>query len=168
VNTLSISVGLILDDEIESLGPLADSIWRVTYKDLISEAQRLYMIERGYQPSRLRQFIARGDRILVARAGSEIVGYAHVVLIGQGQSKLEKLYVRTDLQRHGIGRLLMTEVEMYALEHNCQALTLRVNKGNEPAISAYRHYGFIEHSEILEDIGGGFFMDDYILIKRLS
>ena len=46
-------------------------------------------------------------------------------------------------------------------------LSLRVNKNNHQALAAYQKYGFSRASDVIEDIGGGFVMDDYILTKTL-
>lgn len=36
------------------------------------------------------------------------------------------------------------------------------------AIAAYRKYGFTVREEVVQDIGGGFVMDDYIMEKPLA
>jgi ribosomal protein S18 acetylase RimI-like enzyme len=45
---------------------------------------------------------------------------------------------------------------------------LYVNKKNNKAIRAYKKSGFVINESICKDIGGGFFMDDYKMIKHLS
>ena len=47
-------------------------------------------------------------------------------------------------------------------------LRLNVNKHNERAISVYRRNGFETVESVKNDIGGGFFMDDYVMEKLLS
>jgi hypothetical protein len=42
-----------------------------------------------------------------------------------------------------------------------------VNKQNHQALAAYQKYGFSLASDVIEDIGGGFVMDDFVLIKPL-
>ena len=46
-----------------------------------------------------------------------------------------------------------------------KALVLAVNKANAKAISAYTKYGFRIREAIVQDIGGGFVMDDYVMVK---
>ena len=162
-----ITVGLLRDDEVEALQRLAEVIWRISYQTLISPAQMEYMLAQRYQPALLRQLLARGDRMFAARAGAELVGFAHVFRADASHCKLDKLYVRPDLQRHGIGALLLGAVEDYAQGQACEHLSLRVNKHNQPALAAYQKYGFSRAADVIEDIGGGFVMDDYVLIKTL-
>ena len=162
-----VTVGLLRDDEVEALRQLAEAIWKISYQTLISPAQIDYMLSQRYQPALLRQLLARGDRIFAARAGGELVGFAHAFRADAAQCKLDKLYVRHDLQRHGIGSLLLEAVEDYARRQDCKHLTLRVNKHNHQALAAYQKYGFIRAADVIEDIGGGFVMDDFVLIKPL-
>lgn len=163
----TITVGHLRDDEIEPLQCLAESVWQVAYRDLISQEQIAYMLDQRYRPALLRQLLARGDRIWAARGGDQLIGFAHALRISNHECKLDKLYIDTSLQRHGIGQLLVREVEHYARQKACGYLVLRVNKRNVPAISAYVKYGFRVSASVTEDIGHGFVMDDYVMMKRL-
>jgi RimJ/RimL family protein N-acetyltransferase len=40
-----------------------------------------------------------------------------------------------------------------------------VNKRNEPAIAAYLKAGFRIEKEAVFDIGGGFVMDDFLMVR---
>lgn len=163
----TISMGALRDEEFEPLCALAESIWRINYRDMISPEQIAYMLEQRYRPGLLRQLQARGDRFVAARAGDELVGFAHAYLTEATQCKLDKLYVSTELQRHGIGGQLVSAVVNYARQHGCEQLVLRVNKRNFAALAAYRKYGFTLASAMIEDIGNGYVMDDYVLAKPL-
>ncbi|MFM8444277.1 MAG: GNAT family N-acetyltransferase [Methylococcus sp.] len=163
----SISLGLLRDDEIESLQRLAAEIWHASYAGMISAEQIDYMLEQRYQPALLRQRLARGDRMIAARVNGRLAGFAHAFPVGEGACKLDKLYVSADLQRRGIGARLLGEVERFVRGQDCHVLMLRVNKRNDKALAAYRKYGFEQVSELVEDIGGGFVMDDYVLAKRV-
>jgi RimJ/RimL family protein N-acetyltransferase len=46
-------------------------------------------------------------------------------------------------------------------------LILAVNKQNTRAIAAYTRNGFAVAEAVVNDIGGGFVMDDYIMAKDL-
>lgn len=54
--------------------------------------------------------------------------------------------------------------------HKCGAAVLRlnVNKQNEPAIRAYLRNGFEIVENVKVDIGNGFFMDDFVMEKKIS
>ena len=79
--------------------------------------------------------------------------------------KLDKLYVRDDLHGLGYGSLLMRHVEEQARNRGCTRLYLQVNKNNRRAIEAYLKNGFKVSEAAKFDIGGGFYMDDYVMSK---
>ena len=62
----------------------------------------------------------------------------------------------------------LVAVERHARDHICSRLLLRVNRQNQPAIDAYLRYGFTVATLIVEDIGGGYVMDDYVMMKELQ
>lgn len=165
--TEAVSVGLLGDEGVEALAELARLIWLRHYPGIISVAQIDYMLERRYRPIFIRQTLARGDKWDVARGAGSLLGFAHSYPMGEGDAKLDKLYVHPDWQRHGIGRLLLARVEGHARRWGCQRLVLRVNRRNGSAIGAYVKYGFSTATEIDEEIGGGFVMNDYVMLKEL-
>jgi ribosomal protein S18 acetylase RimI-like enzyme len=44
---------------------------------------------------------------------------------------------------------------------------LAVNKRNTTAIASYKKYGFVVREAIVDDIGHGFVMDDFVMEKVL-
>lgn len=164
----SIHIGLLVDDDIETLQQLAESIWRICYRDMISPAQIEYMLNQRYRPDVLRAQLSKGDQILVARLGDQWVGFAHAYVHDEGVCKLDKLYVCTQHQQQGIGSRLVEAVEAFARQQGCELLMLRVYKDNRPAMAAYRKYGFRLITEFKEAIGNGFVMDDCVMVKALQ
>jgi len=154
-------------DEAESLVALAGRIWRACYSGIITPEQIEYMLAQRYKPGLVRQLLARGDLWLAARAEGALVGFAHGHPLEDGDYKLDKLYVDTSLQRHGIGGKLIAEVVARAKTHGFTRLALRVNRQNQPAIDAYLKHGFTVATLIVEDIGEGFVMDDYVMTRDL-
>ena len=155
-------------DEADTVAALAGRVWRAHYPGIIPPAQIEYMLEQRYRPILVKQYMARGDAWLAARAGAELVGFAHGHPLGDGDYKLDKLYVATDLQRHGIGGLLIRAVAERAAALGYARLALRVNRQNQQAIDAYLKHGFTVQTIYLEDIGGGHVMDDYVMTKELT
>mgnify|MGYP006295199359 CR=1 FL=1 len=161
-----ITVNLLQDENIDVLKELAESIWRVTYGDIISPAQIRYMLDRLYQPDLLRNQVMSGNPLFGAYSGGKLVGYAHVFIEGH-QSRLDKLYVDTLYQGLGIGRKLVDQAVAFAIGSDCSLMTLRVNRSNLNAIAAYEQLGFVIVSTHKKDIGGGYVMDDYLMLMDL-
>lgn len=167
IETDRINLGLLRLDEAEALVDLAGRIWRAHYPAIIPPAQIEYMLASRYKPGLVRQLLARGDLWLAARAGDELIGFAHGHTLQDGDYKLDKLYVHSDWQRHGIGGRLIAELARHARSHAATRLVLRVNRQNQVAIQAYLKHGFQVATLMFEDIGGGFVMDDYVMTKDL-
>lgn len=163
-----IEIGPLRLDEAEALVELAGRVWRKHYPGIITPQQIEYMLAERYKPGLVRQLLARGDLWLAARVEGVLVGFAHGHPLEDGDYKLDKLYVDTDRQRQGIGAGLMTEMEGRARNHGFTRLVLRVNRQNKQAIEAYLKQGFTVATLIMEDIGGGFMMDDYVMVKELA
>lgn len=162
----TISVSLLKEANIDALKDLADSIWSITYRDLISPSQIRYMLDRLYHPDLLREQIALGHPLFGAYSGKDLIGYAHVFVEGH-QSRLDKLYVATMHQGTGIGRRLVKESVRFAIDADCSLMTLRVNRHNTNAVAAYEQFGFGIVATDKKDIGGGYFMDDYLMLMDL-
>lgn len=165
---LEIEFGLLRLDEAEALVDLAGLVWRQHYPGIIGQDQIEYMLAQRYKPGLVKQLLARGDLWLAARDGDSLVGFAHGHPLVEGDYKLEKLYVHPDYQRHGIGGRLIAEVERYVRGHGVTRLILRVNRQNHAAIQAYLKHGFQVADLVVENIGGDFVMDDYVMVKNLK
>jgi GNAT superfamily N-acetyltransferase len=162
-----IAIGPLRLDEAEAVVELAGRVWRAHYPGIITPEQIEYMLAQRYRPVLVRQFIARGDIWLAARTGGVLIGFAHGHPLNEGDYKLDKLYVDLARQRQGIGGLLIAEMSRKAHNFGASRLVLRVNRQNQNAIDAYLKHGFTVSTVVLEDIGGGYVMDDYVMVKEV-
>jgi diamine N-acetyltransferase len=158
----------VIAEDVEAVAALAGVIWRAHYADIISSAQIEYMLLQRYDPAHIRAELARGvawDKVMV---NGEIVGYASYFSSGHdGEMKLDKLYVHHAFQRRGYGGKLIGRALAAARVAGCKTLVLAVNKANAKAIAAYGKYGFRIRESVVQQIGGGFVMDDYIMAKNV-
>lgn len=164
-----ITIMPLLPGEVEAVAALARVVWQATYTAIISQAQMDYMLAQRYGAAQMRAELASG-RVWwdVAAVGGELAAFAAYQLTGRAREmKLDKLYVHPGQQRRGLGGRLIARAVEQALAQGCDSLILAVNKRNAPAIAAYRKHGFTVREEVVQDIGGGFVMDDYIMQKRL-
>ena len=153
--------------DVEAVGVLACEIWRAHYPAIISAAQIEYMLDERYAPSVLRAELERPglwwDLLLVGAAYKAFSSY--FLTERAGEMKLDKLYVHPDSQRLGYGGRLIERACERARSHGCSRLVLAVNKRNATAIAAYRKHNFEIEASVVKDIGGGFVMDDYIMVR---
>ena len=67
----------------------------------------------------------------------------------------------------GIGKAAMELINREGKYLQCTQITLTVNKHNTASIAAYEKMGFDNLGGIVQDIGHGYVMDDFLLIKSL-
>ncbi len=160
----------LADGDIEAVAALARGIWHAHYPGIISVAQIEYMLAQRYDPAVIRAELARPDVWwFVLRLDGGIAAYMALQLEPGGETmKIDKLYVRPDLQRRGCGGRLIGQAEAVARREGCRELVLAVNRNNANAIAAYRKHGFVLREAAVKDIGGGFVMDDYVMAKKLN
>ncbi|HMV01159.1 MAG TPA: GNAT family N-acetyltransferase [Rhodocyclaceae bacterium] len=153
--------------DVPAISALAREIWQASYPGIITQEQIDFMLEQRYGNERLYDDLEDLHKWLdQAFYEGRRVGFAFCE-IHNGEFKLDKLYVHPEVQRQGVGGLLISHVSERARSLGYPCVILQVNKRNTKAISSYRKYGFEVRSSTVDDIGGGYVMDDYVMEKLL-
>lgn len=82
--------------------------------------------------------------------------------------KLEQLYLLPQLHGRGFGRQMLEHVERAAWREGARRLVLQVHKRNDKALAFYRRASFTVREEAVFDVGQGYVMDDYVMVKELG
>lgn len=157
-------------DKFESVAGLARRIWPTAFAGMISGAQCDYMLTQRYRPEAMALAIAQGTQyeLFVTENAGE-VGYGAQGPSGTaGEWKLGQVYLLPEFQGQGIARRYIEHVCATARKAGCDALMLTVNKGNARARAVYEHQGFHIRESATFDIGHGFVMDDFVMVKPLG
>ena len=156
-------------DELAIVQRLARVTWHAHYPGIITEQQIDYMLARGYAHDVLAGFLDGRKRGLeLAVVADEPAGFAAWMLIDDAEeAKLDKLYVLPSRQRHGLGGKLIYRVIERARAAGATTLILNVNKQNTQALRAYERHGFATRDAVVNDIGNGFVMDDYVMARKI-
>jgi len=157
------------ENEVAQLAALAGEIWRAHYPGIISAAQIEYMLDERYDEALICNELKRRDLWWdVLLLNGQMSGYTSYFLADASDTiKIDKLYLHPRVQRLGYGRQLMDHIANRMAARGCKRLTLAVNRQNKTAIVAYRRHGFVITNTSLKRIGGGFWMDDYIMTKTV-
>jgi len=110
-----------------------------------------------------------GHIFFIALLDDVPVGYISFHPQGNDLYILEKLYVLPHVQGAGAGRYLVEKTEEFILnQHPGEQFLfeLNVNRYNK-AVEFYKRLGFHIDREVDEDIGNGFYKNDYIMQKRI-
>ena len=152
------------EEDIEVIRDIAAATWPSTYLDIIGQAQIDYMLDKMYNKGELLKQFMEGHIFLIAEDGEKQYGFAGYSIIGHDQRvyKLHKLYVLPSAHGKGVGKILINEVFNQVKDAGGSALQLNVNKHNN-AKDFYLKGGFTIKESVNIDIGGGYFMDDYVM-----
>ena len=160
---------------------IARNTWPETFGSILSEEQIEYMLDRMYRPESLREQMQRGHvfhLLLVADEAQpneyagrsnryRAVGYvSHEIDEAPGATKIHKLYVLPEYHGRGLGKELVGKVESIATRAGQYALKLDVNYQNN-AIRFYERLGFEKVERFDTEIGQGFLMEDWRMVKLL-
>jgi len=149
-------------DDIPLIHELADTTWRVAYKEILSPKQLEYMLELIYSEPSLQKQFDTGHRFLIVEEDERPIAFADYNHLKENIYKLQKVYALPGQQGRGIGKLLINHVIEKVKEKGATALLLNVNRYNK-AKQVYERLGFKVISEEDIDIGEGYFMNDYVM-----
>lgn len=155
--------------DVDLVEMLAKETWTQHYVPIIGQAQVDYMLDKFQSAPAITSQISDGYEYYLVRENGRAAGYFAIVPARRdGQAQLSKLYVRHGMRGGGIGRSIMRFVEKRCHEIGAKEVWLTVNKHNEDSIAFYLRVGFTNAGSIVQDIGNGFVMDDFRMVKKLS
>ena len=159
----------VLPEDYKKVRKLAETIWPVCYKDILSVGQISYMMEMMYAEDVIARETAEGIHYCFVDADGAVAGY---LAWGQwdaapGTVKLHKLYLLPEMQGEGIGSRTIETVKRQLRSVNVHRIRLNVNRQNTKAIKCYINNGFTLVQQEDNDIGNGFFMTDYVMEAKI-
>ncbi|GAA4952879.1 hypothetical protein GCM10023314_28020 [Algibacter agarivorans] len=145
---------------------LADTIWREHYIPIVGKPQIDYMLDKFQSAEAIEQQIIDGFEYFVLNYDKTPVGYISI----RKENKalfLSKIYVLSSCRGKKIGKTAMLFIEEKAKDYQLKKIRLTVNINNTNSIKAYEKLGFKNVGPLITDIGNGFVMDDYEMVKVL-
>lgn len=155
-------------EDIETVQLLANEIWPVAYSKILSPAQLAFMLNKFYSREALQnQILIFKHQFIIATENSVPVGFASYSAHDAELSvfHLHKLYVANQMQGKNIGKQLLDHLCNEIKNNGATSIQLNVNRYNN-AISFYNKHGFSIIREEDNDIGNGYFMNDYVMEKK--
>ncbi len=157
------------EGDASRISAVARDIWTSVYPGIISPEQIEYMLRRMYAiPVLQEEMHAEGIRFVLAESEGELVGFSSLGPTERPDTaKIHKLYLSPGFHGKGEGSRLLKATETLARSSGFEHVMLQVNKNNQQGIQAYRRNGYNLLNEVVDDIGCGFVMDDYVFGKAL-
>ncbi|WNO09934.1 GNAT family N-acetyltransferase [Teredinibacter sp. KSP-S5-2] len=149
--------------DIDHVAKLAKEIWTEHFTRIIGLPQVEYMLAKFQNASAIRNQISNGYDYYLAQLETDYVGYIALVN-NESKTMISKIYTTSASRGQGIGKAMLDFAESKC---NSGIIWLTVNKQNNDSIEWYKRQGFSIKASIKEDIGEGFYMDDYIMEKHL-
>lgn len=154
--------------EIMAVAELADEIWRQHFTSIIGEDQVNYMLDKFQSPGAISGQVESGAEYYLVTVGVQPVAYLCLIPEpADGKMMLSKIYVKQEARGTGVGNLILKFAEAECNNHDINTLWLTVNRFNNDTVKWYRQKGFNVVDEVKKDIGGGFYMDDFIMEKQV-
>lgn len=156
------------EEDLITIRSLAEHTWPTAYGEIISAEQISFMLEKMYNKGELLEQMRNGHHFILASERKEDVGFAGFSVINPETHvfKLHKLYVLPKMHRKGVGKMLINEVISQVKAQGGEFLQLNVNRNNK-AKDFYEKAGFNIKETVDLDIGNGFYMNDYVMEKKL-
>ena len=150
---------------------IAYCTWPVAYAEILSPEQLKYMLELFYSQEALtKQLVQQGHRFIILYEEGNAAGFASFSEKNKeapSMWRLHKLYVLPDQQGKGFGQTLLKQLTMIVSSEGGTSIELNVNRRNK-ALHFYTQAGFVISGEEDIDIGNGYFMNDFVMVKQLQ
>lgn len=157
--------------DIDAVVHIAGVVWPLAYDALLPPGQVAYMLEKYQSDRAVKEQMAhqnyRYDLALFDGVPGGFVGFSPRYE-GREEMFLSKLYFLPEFRHKGGARAAVALVERAAQKEGLPSIRLTVNRGNTHAVEVYRALGFTVSTLAVTDIGGGYVMDDYIMVKKVT
>jgi ribosomal protein S18 acetylase RimI-like enzyme len=162
------NIEIVEKKDLKIIHDLAHVIWPLVYDYMISKDQIDYMLDKMYSVSSLEKQMEEGDVFILLVEDEIPHGFAsYRIHHNDHRVRLHKLYVHPAAQKNGWGLKMLSHIFEDGRKQRKKEIELNVNRNNK-SIGFYQHIGFvIEKSEDIE-IGHGYQMNDYVMVKDLS
>jgi GNAT superfamily N-acetyltransferase len=157
-------------ESIPVIQSLAEVTWAEAYREILSAPQLQYMLQLIYSTTSLEeQILKKKDQFIMAVENNAAIGFASYSPLDENDKsifRLHKIYVDPRQQGKGTGKLLIDFIINDIKPAGANQLELNVNRENG-AVHFYQKHGFHITREEDIDIGSGYFMNDYVMLKNL-
>jgi GNAT superfamily N-acetyltransferase len=147
-------------EEINEMSGMATAIVRDYYDPIIGKDQNDYMLKMFQTPEAIAEQLEHGYRYYFVRENGKNLGFV-AFYPRENALYLSKLYLYKDERGKGYAREILEFLKTQARELGFNRIELNVNRNNDTRF-IYEKLGFTVAWEEKNDIGNGFYMDDYV------
>jgi GNAT superfamily N-acetyltransferase len=156
---------LAKETDLGIISKMADEIWNAHYVGMVGQEQVNYMLEKFYNHQSLADQMLKGHRFYLVEQEGKQIGFLSVSSANNSDYFLHKLYIYSDKSNAGSGTETLDR--LIELAHP-KSLTLTVNRQNFKSINFYFKNGFKITSVENFDIGNGYEMNDFVMLRKFD
>lgn len=154
--------------QIDTLCAIAKIVWHETFDPILPAGQPEYMIDKFQSDHAVKDQMAHQNyRYVLAKLRGEYAGFVGYAPRYEGKEEmyLSKVYLLPQCRHQGVTRVLFQLVEEETRKEGLSRIRLTVNKHNTHAKEVYEHLGYETVESVKADIGSGYYMDDFVMVK---
>ena len=145
---------------INNMSKVATTILRDYYDKIVGVKQNDYMLNKFQSVSSIERQLEDGYQYYFIVSDNVILGFT-AFYYKKDYLYLSKLYLYKEHRGKGYLKEILSFLKEKARINNLKMIKLNVNKYN-PTISIYEAVGFKRIKAECNDIGSGYYMDDYV------
>lgn len=162
-------------EDLQTLQEISIETFYNTFKDQNSHENMKIYLEKAFNLEQLgKELTNKSSQFLLVYFNHEVSGYLKINMndaqsekMGDQALEIERIYIHTKFQKHGLGKFLLNEAMKIAKEQHKKEIWLGVWEKNENAIAFYKRMGFVQtgtHSFYMGDEE----QLDFIMTKALQ
>ncbi|MGP4039090.1 GNAT family N-acetyltransferase [Gracilibacillus sp. D59] len=139
-------------EDLRKLQEISYETFNETFKHQNSPENMKSYLERAFNLKQLeKELLNTSSQFFFVYFNNEVAGYLKVNIndaqseeIGDESLEIERIYIKNNFQKHGLGKYLLNKAIEIAVESNKAKIWLGVWEKNENAISFYKKMGFVQ------------------------
>jgi ribosomal protein S18 acetylase RimI-like enzyme len=172
---MTIDIKKCIPEDSRKLQEISYETFSETFKHQNSLENMNAYLEKAFNLKQLEKELSNiSSQFLFVYFNNEVAGYlkvnnndAQLEEMGDESLEIERVYIKSKFQKHGLGKYLLNKAIEIALECNKKKIWLGVWEKNENAIAFYQKMGFVQtgaHAFYMGDEK----QTDFIMTKELE
>lgn len=162
-------------EDLQQLQDISYETFDETFREQNSPENMKAYLEKAFNVKQLEKELSNpSSQFYFVYFNNEVAGYlkmntneAQTEEMGNDSLEVERIYIKSEFQKHGLGKYLLNKAIEFAIEGNKTKIWLGVWEKNENAIAFYKRMGFVQtgaHSFYMGDEE----QTDFIMTKSLQ
>ncbi|WP_026584220.1 GNAT family N-acetyltransferase [Bacillus sp. J33] len=149
---MAITINKCTFEDLNELQEISYETFNETFKHQNSPENMNAYLERAFTLKQLEKELSNhSSQFFFVYCNNEVAGYLKVNTndaqseeMGDESLEIERIYIKSKFQKHGLGKFLLNKAMEIAMEHNKKKIWLGVWEKNENAIAFYKKMGFVQ------------------------